>query len=483
MARVRIGSAEIDLTLKTGRFSKSARGATLRTNALRNAFIALGSAATIHAAKRIFELGAAVEETGSKFRTVFGSAAGDVQGFIDQFGTMAGLTEVAAQDITATTGAIAQGMGLARAESAKFAIDVTRLAGDLSSFNNIPVAETALAIQAAVTGEREQLKRLGIVVREVDVQQRAFEMTGKAVAKELTNEEKALATLAIVSERAGVAVGDLDRTQDSAANRARALGAEFGNIKNALANALLPAFDVVLTALEDMVGGTATFVEWLKTSAPVVTAWAQVATAAFSAVAQTVKTMVTTVTEFGRIMVATAGALVAAALGDMRTMMLLSDEIEEAWARMGGAFVEVGNEMVSVYDALRIAMGTFGETALTFVRPGLDSITEGANAAADAMSRLKSQFDAVLGVAGFLGRFKALSFLSGPVGLISAGLGAASGLDGAFSKPAPVGGGGSANLVSSGELTVRIVGMSDGAVQTVRGRIDQLHNLDVPVIV
>src|SRR5690606_10879787 len=133
----------------------------------------------------------------------------------------AGLSERQAREITATTGAIVQGMGLAQDASAGYAEEIARLAGDLSSFNNIPIEETARAIQAAITGERESLKRLGVVILETDVQARAMLDTGKRRAEQLTQEEKAIATLALITERAGVAVGDLERTQDSAANRAR----------------------------------------------------------------------------------------------------------------------------------------------------------------------------------------------------------------------------------------------------------------------
>ena len=43
---------------------------------------------------------------------------------------------------------------------------------------------------SALTGEREALKSLGIVIKETDVQQKALEMTNKSSVKELTNLEK-----------------------------------------------------------------------------------------------------------------------------------------------------------------------------------------------------------------------------------------------------------------------------------------------------
>ena len=106
------------------------------------------------AARKVFDLGAATEETASKFRTVFGPATASVQAFIDNFATMAGLTETNARNVVATPGAIVQGMGFAQDASAKLAEQVVRLAADFSSFNNVPIEETSRAIQAALTGER-----------------------------------------------------------------------------------------------------------------------------------------------------------------------------------------------------------------------------------------------------------------------------------------------------------------------------------------
>jgi hypothetical protein len=207
------------------------------------------------AAKKAFDLGAAVAETGSKFNTVFGPAAEDVQKFIDQFGEMAGLTDEAAQGILATTGSIVQGLGFSGDAAAAFSVEVGRLAGDLASFNNIPIEETSRAIQAALTGERESLKRLGIVVQEVDVQQRAMANSGKESAAELTKQEKAAATLQLVMERAGVAVGDLSRTQESAANQAKALGAELRNLRDDMVVDLQPAFVAIIGKIREFIGG------------------------------------------------------------------------------------------------------------------------------------------------------------------------------------------------------------------------------------
>ena len=239
--------------------------------------------------KKAFDLGATIEETGSKFRTVFGSeGAAEVQTFLEGFANKAGLTVTEAQGLVATTGAIAQGMGFAQGASAKFATEITRVAADLSSFNNMPTEEVLMAVNSALTGEREQMKRLGIVIKETDVQQLALANSGKLVAKALTQQEKATATLELITSKAGVAMGDLDRTQGSAANVAKRLGAMFRELRDTLATALMPAFSEVLKIMDDSSDGFTDLKDKIIANTNVISAWARVAIQAFAFVGKAI---------------------------------------------------------------------------------------------------------------------------------------------------------------------------------------------------
>ncbi len=201
--------------------------------------------------KKIFDVTAGLIEIQSKFDTVFGPEGGKkVEKFLETFAVGVGLTTSQAQELTSVTGQVAQGMGMAQDKSAKFAMEVAKLSGDLGSFNNLPTAEIIRAINSALTGERESLKRLGIVVTEAEVQKLALAQANKEVAATLTQEEKAVASLALIHKKAGVAVGDVERTYGSLANRAKRINALFGELKNTIATALTPAFKHILGVIE-----------------------------------------------------------------------------------------------------------------------------------------------------------------------------------------------------------------------------------------
>jgi len=241
------------------------------------------------AAKKLFEWGSAVEETSSKFRTVFADTTDQVSEFLDTFATKAGLSTQEAQGLISTTGAIVQGMGGTIKESADMSIAITKLAGDLSSFNNIPTAETLEALRSALVGEREPLKRLGVVLLESDVKMRALENSTDKTTKVFTQFEKATASLELISERAGVAVGDLDRTMESAANVSRRVRARFVDLRDTIGTAMLPAFAQMLGAMDDNTEKFEEMEDAIRDSSGLIISWANLLKESFEAVASAVK--------------------------------------------------------------------------------------------------------------------------------------------------------------------------------------------------
>ncbi len=217
---------------------------------------AFGIRALARFTKEMFKLGSAASETGSKFRTVFGSeTAAELDVFIEKFGALAGLTKNEGRDMLAIAGTIGQGVGLAGPAVAAFAGEIVELAADLQSFHDVPIAETFMAIRSGVTGEAEQLKKFGIILRAVDVDFLALKTTGKTYAKELTETERVTARLQLITEKAGVSVGDLDRTQDSTANTARRLSTVWRQFKEDVASGLLPVFSLLINAWAQISGG------------------------------------------------------------------------------------------------------------------------------------------------------------------------------------------------------------------------------------
>lgn len=209
-----------------------------------------------------YTMGTTAEETESKFQTVYGDMADEVDRFGAGFFNVAGMTQTEGRGMISTFSALAQGMEISGSMGSAFFAEMERiapglesvgeasadtgiaavsLAGDLASFHNANVPDVLADIRSGLTGEIEPLRKYGIELDAAAVNQKALALTGKATADELTNADKILARLTLAYERAGVAVGDLDRTKGSLANRTRYLIAAVKENAETLARSLVPA--------------------------------------------------------------------------------------------------------------------------------------------------------------------------------------------------------------------------------------------------
>ena len=120
---------------------------------------------------------------------------------------------------------------------------VTQLAVDLGSFNNMADDAVLRDLHAALTGSGEVMKKYGVLVSEAAVKQ---ELLNQGMdPKVATDQEKVLARLSIIMAGTTAAQGDAIRTSDSFANQMKRLNATLDDTKVAVGEAVLPA----LTAL------------------------------------------------------------------------------------------------------------------------------------------------------------------------------------------------------------------------------------------
>jgi phage-related protein len=171
-----------------------------------------------------------LEEATSKAATVFGESIAGIEAAANS--TADALSRSEYLDFAGTLGTILQGMEFTVDESAKMSEGFMTLAQDLASFHNVPVEQALTAIKGGLTGEREALKSLGIVIDDAMVKNKAFEMGLADSEGQIDKHGMALASEALIYEKAGVAVGDYARTADGLANSKKNL---MGNIKDMLA--------------------------------------------------------------------------------------------------------------------------------------------------------------------------------------------------------------------------------------------------------
>ena len=145
-------------------------------------------------------------------------------------------------DAANTYGTLGKAAGLAGDDLAQFSMDMTQLAGDLSSFKGGSPEEAVQAIGAALRGESEPIRRYGVLLDDATLRVRAFKMglidTEKSA---LTPTSKTLAAQAEILAQTTDAQGDAIRTADSTANVQKRLAVQSANLTAEIGGKLAPA--------------------------------------------------------------------------------------------------------------------------------------------------------------------------------------------------------------------------------------------------
>jgi len=214
--------------------------------------LAFGGRELLRWSQDAIQMASAAEEVDSKFQAVFGSAQ-DLNDALREWGDLAGVTETDAKNLAATFGNLAMAQGLSEDVTEALVKDVAALAGDMASFNDADPSQVFNDLnKALLTTEREGMKKYGIAITESEVKTRALAIATKDGRTEVTKADRALASYEIALEQAGKAVGDLERTSDSAANRQRQLQAEIRELQEEIGRELLPAFEDFLRLAKDL---------------------------------------------------------------------------------------------------------------------------------------------------------------------------------------------------------------------------------------
>jgi len=182
------------------------------------------------------KMAADAEEAASKFEVVFGGAAEFVTGEMEKFAAATNRSSDELRFLASDAGDVIKALGLEEQQAAELAVTLTKLAVDTASFKNANTPDVIRAFTSALTGERESLKTLGVVINEAQVAQEALDAGIVKNKKNIDTQAKALATVGLLQRRLSDAQGDAARTADSLTNESRGFlsvlrdsGREIGN--------------------------------------------------------------------------------------------------------------------------------------------------------------------------------------------------------------------------------------------------------------
>jgi hypothetical protein len=127
------------------------------------------------------------------------------------------------------------------------------LAADLAATFGGTVEEAATAMNAALRGEFEPIRRFAIALSVVDIQEKALTMTHKNSITELTKRDKVLATQALLLQQGADASGQFARESETLAQWQQVLDAKWKNLSATLGEDLLPIAETLTGVLIELV--------------------------------------------------------------------------------------------------------------------------------------------------------------------------------------------------------------------------------------
>lgn len=194
-----------------------------------------------------------LNEQMSKTKVVFGDSADSVLDFGKKASTSIGASRVEALTAAGTFGNLLRSVGLSGKAAADMSVDMTQLAGDLASFNNVPVGEALDAIRSGLVGETEPLKKFGVNLNEAALKAEAMRLGLDTTGSTLNATSKAQAAYSLIMKSTALAQGDFERTSGSLANQQRILSARFQDAKADIGQALLPAMLQIVGVAQDLI--------------------------------------------------------------------------------------------------------------------------------------------------------------------------------------------------------------------------------------
>lgn len=200
----------------------------------------------------IIKLASDTQESLNKVDVAFKDSSQEVKDFAKTTLKQFGIARGQALDMAALFGDMSTSMGLTTDEAAKMSTSLVSLAGDLASFKNMNIEEVTTALAGVFTGETESLKRLGIVMTEINLQQFAMERGIEKNIKKMTQAEKVALRYEFIMSKTTNAQGDFARTNEGAANQMRMFGQGLKELGSELGERLLPNFEKVMKKLNDL---------------------------------------------------------------------------------------------------------------------------------------------------------------------------------------------------------------------------------------
>src|SRR5690606_28104999 len=181
-----------------------------------------------------------LEQAQGGTQAVFGESAKVIDEFAQRSAQAIGLSEAEFRTATTLIGGQLKRMTGDVQFAAEQSVELTRVAADLAATYGGTTAEAVQALGAAFRGEADPAERFNLNLKASGVNAKAVALGLAATEKEVDDNARAQALLALIMEQSADAQGQFARELDTVAGKAQVAAAEAENMKAKVGEALAP---------------------------------------------------------------------------------------------------------------------------------------------------------------------------------------------------------------------------------------------------
>lgn len=191
--------------------------------------------------KSAIDVGSDITEVENVVDTAFGSMAQKAYDFASTASEQFGLSELAAKQYSGTMMAMLKSSGVAQDAAADMSITLAGLAGDLASFYNLDTDEAFYKLRAAIAGETEPMKALGVNMNIVNLEAFAMSQGINKAYREMTLAEQTTLRYNYIMAKTKDAQKDFANTAGTWANQIRLLRLNIQSLSAIIGQGLIAA--------------------------------------------------------------------------------------------------------------------------------------------------------------------------------------------------------------------------------------------------
>jgi len=231
------------LERETTRLRQSSTGLIGKLGAIRNQLLVFSFATTgaVLGLKKVISEASNLEESINAVNVVFKDGNDIILKFGETAAKSVGLANSEFNQLATQLGALLIDTGKPLGEVADLTIELTKRASDLASVFNTDVKDALSAINQAIRGETEAIRRYAADVTDATLQTFLLSQGINKQVTAMTQAEKKLLRIKVLLSQTKDVQGDFRKTSDSLANATRILGSRMKNLAADIGDSLVPA--------------------------------------------------------------------------------------------------------------------------------------------------------------------------------------------------------------------------------------------------